>query len=97
MCAVVEIVRIGAPSELCEIRDPIPIRITVCVVQIWIETVRYFPRIRHSVAVGVAAIIAGAKFMFLPGGETVSVGIDIVGEAGTKTHQCTSKRLNDIN
>ena len=78
--------RIGAPLELCEIGDSIPIRITVCVVQIWIEAVRYFPRVRHSVAVGVAAIIAGAKFMFLPGGETVSVGIDIVDEAGPEKH-----------
>ena len=47
---------------------------------------RDFPRIRHSVAVAVATIISGAKFVFLPGSETVSVGIDIAGEAGSEKH-----------
>src|SRR5438132_11857497 len=81
---VVKIAGISASLEFVDIRGPVAIEVTVRIVEIWIKSVRDFPRIRHSVAVAVATIISGAKFVFFPGSETVSVGIDIAGGAGTE-------------
>src|SRR5438046_10724919 len=45
---VVEIAGISASLEFFDVRGSIAIAITVRIVQIWIKSVRDFPRIRHS-------------------------------------------------